>query len=92
MGSLVTLMSPTELTASKMILAHSPINEMAQKARWFDRIYPRPQAPTDAEGNPLPDAPWMITGSDIPIVTDPSRPISVAEAIGDLPKLQGHQR
>jgi len=57
MGSLANLMSPTELTAAKMILAHSPINEMAQKGRWFDEMYPKTEFPKDAEGNPLPEIP-----------------------------------
>lgn len=47
-------------------------------------------AQASLEGSSLPVDPWMIAGADIPAVDDPQPPVTVREAIGDLPKLKEH--
>lgn len=41
-------------------------------------------------GSSLPDDPWMIAGPDIPVAGSPIHLVSVAEAIGDLPRMKSH--
>lgn len=43
-------------------------------------------------GSALPEDPWMVAGPDLPAVDSPSPLVSVAEAIGDLPRMKGHLR
>lgn len=58
---------------------------------------PRPPTQTHLalaalEGSSLPEDPWLIAGADLPIVGSPAPPVSVRDAIGDLPKLKEHLR
>jgi DNA (cytosine-5)-methyltransferase 1 len=42
------------------------------------------------EGTALPEDPWLIAGPDVPTVPEPATPVTVRDAIGDLPKLKQH--
>ena len=44
------------------------------------------------EGFALPEDPWLVTGSGIPLVPEPASPVKTRDALGDLPKLKAHLR